>query len=199
MILIDNVNFLTEKFPRVWKVFKDKEEELEKQPVFVETAKNGDPTLKVTRDGREFYLHSKYNPRQEAEKFIARFQDVDQYKHVFFYGVGLGYHIELFLRRYPHVSTSIFEPDPAIMYKYLSTRNFSSLPLNRVGYFATNSSLSDVQQFLLEFATFVKDEKILFVILPSYERIFVEEYKSFVTMLREAIARKRLVINAEYF
>lgn len=198
-MLNDNIDYLSDRFPYTLKALQNMEDKLKAQPVLVETAKSGEPTLKRQKDGREYYIHSKYNPVQEAEKFVAQFQDVDKYKHVFFYGVGLGYHIELFLRKYPHVSASIFEPDPAIMYKYLSTRSLSSLPLNRVCYLVTNSSLSDVQQFLLEFATFLKDEKIFFVILPSYERIFKDEYKSFVTMLREAIARKRLATNAEYF
>ena len=92
MILIDNLNFLTERFPQLWQAIKPLEGKVF-PALEVTTARNGMPTLKVEKDGKSLYLHSSYNPEAEAERFVDQFTGVEKYRHVFFWG-GLGYHVE---------------------------------------------------------------------------------------------------------
>ena len=57
------------------------------------------PTISVSIENRPYYLHSKYDPKKEAQFLIERYKDeLEQYDHVLFYGVGLGYHVEALLK-----------------------------------------------------------------------------------------------------
>ncbi|MBK3494833.1 motility associated factor glycosyltransferase family protein [Viridibacillus sp. YIM B01967] len=58
----------------------------------VERAKNDVNTMQLNG----IYLYSKYNPKQEAEKFISKEVNV-QTKHYILFGLGLGYHAEALL------------------------------------------------------------------------------------------------------
>jgi len=90
-INIDNINFLTECFPHVWEVIKEyRPEENPEYRFNVEKAKSGAFTLTVNQSGKTLYIHSKYDPEQEAERLVAQFTEVSKYRQIFFYGVGLG-------------------------------------------------------------------------------------------------------------
>lgn len=69
------------------------------------------PTLKANINDRELFIHSKYNPKQEAERIVNNLDStIIEKDHVIFFGVGLGYHIELFAEKYPQKTFSIVEP-----------------------------------------------------------------------------------------
>ena len=55
------------------------------------------PTILYKSDASSVYIHSKYDPIAEAERFICQYSDIDRYK-LCFYEVGMGYHIEKFCR-----------------------------------------------------------------------------------------------------
>jgi len=66
-----------------------KEPEVERLP-----ARNGQPTLKVKLDdGREIYVHSSYDPEQEAIHW-AKGVNSGPGKSVVLFGLGLGYHLK---------------------------------------------------------------------------------------------------------
>ena len=195
MSLIDNINFLTERFPRFWEVFKDMAEEIKAQPALVETAKSGEPTLKIQKDGREYYIHSKYDPIREAEKFVAQFQDVDKYNHVFFYGAGLGYHIEAFLRKYPNLEYTIYEPEPAFFGAFLSTKSF--INPKKLKNLYVQFARKAMPVYLKDFIDFTEGEA-LFITLPSYERVLAEEYREFHDCFIRLISDKRQSLRTNF-
>ena len=110
MTSIDNINVIREKFPLLWARFKPEEAD---QDAVVEYEKGnlGKPTLSVTLDGKKIYLHSNYDPQYEAERMIENYDGkVHEYEHVLFYGIGLGLHVQEFMRKYPAVPFSLYEP-----------------------------------------------------------------------------------------
>src|SRR5437899_1278484 len=65
----------------------------------VTPSKSGYPTVSVpTPDGRSVCLHSRYKPLEEARKLA---DSIDTKSNVFFYffGFGLGYHVEAIFER----------------------------------------------------------------------------------------------------
>jgi len=64
---------------------------IDKNIYCVLNSRSGLPTLKVHFDNCDFFISSKYNPINEAEKFAK-----DKYtenENIFLYGLGMGYHI----------------------------------------------------------------------------------------------------------
>lgn len=65
------------------------------------TAANGDTTAKIQReDGRELYLHSSFNPVEEADFLIEKMPIQENTLYVVI-GFGLGYHVQALLKRIP--------------------------------------------------------------------------------------------------
>ncbi len=48
---------------------------------------------------KKVYLHSKYNPIREGETIVNQYSNIEDNTTIIFYGVGLGYHIDLFLKK----------------------------------------------------------------------------------------------------
>ncbi|HEO69754.1 MAG TPA: hypothetical protein ENN80_00705 [Candidatus Hydrogenedentes bacterium] len=71
--------------------------------------RGGEPTLKVG----SIYLHSRYNPREEAKRLVDS-AELDLKRPVLVVGLGLGYHVaELQARGVEHVA--VIEPDEAVV------------------------------------------------------------------------------------
>lgn len=194
MILIDNLNFLTERFPRIWETIKPLEGKVFPSLAVI-TAKNGAPTLKVVNEGKTLYLHSSYNPEAEAERFVARFSGVETYRHVFFFGIGLGYHIEAFMRKFPNLEFTLYEPVPEILSTYLATRPLANMPLKQLRNFYVETDPAYRSLLLKDFTDF-SDGNVLFVMLPSYEQAFPELAKEFLASFQRTLASKRFNLNA---
>jgi len=196
MNLIDNINFIREKLPLVWQEFDT--QRADRGEIKTTQAKNGLPTLYVEVDGREVFLHSKYNPLQEAERLVDRFENVEEYEHVLFYGIGLGYHIEYLLKKYPHLTYSVYEPNEEIFLRFLEYRELNQvMPLNRLRHIRIQKDKNINTQELADYLKLMITDKVLFVSLPSYERIFSEEYRQFAALFKDLITNKTSQINAE--
>jgi hypothetical protein len=81
----------------------------------VEPARSGDATLRVERGAASILLHSSYDPRKEAEEFVASFALQPRDK-VLVIGCGLGYHLREILRQQPRIEKLfVFEARPDIL------------------------------------------------------------------------------------
>jgi len=104
------------------------ESALESEPHAIEKSKSGLPTVSVrTTDGRAVYLHSRYEPRKEAERLIESIA-VEQKTTFYILGLGLGYHLELlFERASDEAIFCIFEPDIQMIRAAMESRDLSKL------------------------------------------------------------------------
>ena len=81
----------------------------------IETCKNGNITLKVNLDVRSVYLHSKYNPVKEAQKYYEDYEKVNYGSIILMFGFGLSYYVqELYNKVKTRGTIVIFEPDKEI-------------------------------------------------------------------------------------
>lgn len=197
MILIENQEILREQFPLLWDVIKNYQPDAKDQSVTLEEGKNGWPTLVVEQEGKKNYLHSKYDPVQEAERFVAQLEGVEEYQHVFFYGVGLGYHVEAFAQKYPNLKITLYEPNIEAFIHLLATRSLKKLPLKRLNQIYVETSPAVLDILLKDFTDFL-DDKVFFVSLPSYERVFSEHFKGFSQVFREILINKKTSLNVNY-
>jgi hypothetical protein len=148
------------------------------------------PTLSVTIENRTYFLHSKYDPKKEAEVLIDRYRDeLDKYDHVLFYGVGLGYHVETLVKRYPNMNYSLFEPAPNVFKHFLESNRLDTLDLSRLKNVYIDTEQDDAKDFLINITGNIQ-ERIMLIALPSYERIFEQKYKKFTEDFKAAVTAK---------
>ena len=196
MHLTENLNILSKSFPDTFKKIRDIDCIDESKSIRLEIARNGMLTIVYEKDSGPIYIHSKYDPATEAERFIGQYKDVDRYKHVFFYGLGMGYHIEEFCRKWPDKRFTFYEPEQCILHSFLKERQLKKLPLSSCIGIYTGSSQGDIGHMLQQYVSQINGE-VLFVILPSYERIFSENYKYFLEAFRAAVMNKRASLQAQ--
>lgn len=197
-INIDNINFLTERFPHVWEIIKRyRPGEKPEYRFNVVKAKSGALTLTVDQGDKTIYIHSKYDPVQEAERLVAQFKVATKYRQIFFYGAGLGYHIEAFAKRYPDLQFTIYEPHPEIFALYLAHRSLQTLPPKSLKNIHLETGVQESLCFLTDFINFSTGE-VLFVPLPSYERIFSRQYQWFTGVFQQLLTGKRVSLITNY-
>lgn len=104
----------------LWAVLPDLARQIEsllETPSYpVERARSGEVTLAIpTSTGRPLYLHSRFEPVDEARKLIAAV-DTDENVAFYVYGFGLGYHLLQLIERASDESLIyVFEPDPLVI------------------------------------------------------------------------------------
>ncbi|MGP7818528.1 motility associated factor glycosyltransferase family protein [Niallia sp. 01092] len=67
------------------------------------------PTVKVNMNGNSYYLHSRYNPILEAEKWAESITKPSRISRVIVIGVGAGYHIHALKQMYPKLKVDSIE------------------------------------------------------------------------------------------
>jgi hypothetical protein len=97
-------------------------EEAADGPLALEQAACGLPTAQLGGS----YLHSRYDPREEARRLLAR-ELPARFGSAVFFGFGLGYLPEAFLRLHPGRPLVVIEPDPGLFRQALAARDLREL------------------------------------------------------------------------
>lgn len=90
----------------------------------VSAARSGEPTVRLG----ETYLHSRYDPRREAQRLCDQLADaVAQPTALLFYGFGLGYLVEAFAQRLPGLPMVVVEASAEAFAAALEARDLRGL------------------------------------------------------------------------
>jgi hypothetical protein len=122
----------------------------------IEPARNGQPTLSLpAADGRHIYLHSRFEPRQEAERLVAPVLGHDK-PILYILGLGLGHHLQALLQSAGEETIfCIFEPDLRMIWTALSCIDFSELVAARRLVFLWKADKSDILSRLTTHSVFI--------------------------------------------
>lgn len=198
MYLNENIAKLKRKFAYIrWDALLQMQENADAQ-ISVETSRKGIDTLKVCIDGTVSYLHSKYDPLSEAERIADTLELNREDQHLLFYGIGLGYVIDVIREKNPHLTFSIYEPNPLIFLKFICCRKLSEEFLEALSSIYVEGLALEQELGLFVFLQDL-EYNIKPVILPSYERIYAEGYNSFCHKLKDSIVDKRFKVGTRYF
>lgn len=200
-MLADNIQFLKKYYPTLFDAMKNQELQINTIAFNLENAKNNQKTISVEDNGVKVYLHSRYDPRREANAVIANFvqnEHVDENTHVVFFGVGLGYHIEAFVEQYPNTEFSLFEPSPSLFNLFLAEKSLKSTTMKKMVLLSCAIPGGGVDGFFNELFLKITDKNIVFLNLPIYERLFAKEYKSFFEQFKKFVREKRMNLHTEY-
>lgn len=163
----------------------------------IEASRKGLDTIKVCIDGNVAYLHSKYDPLSEARTIVGSLELNPEVHHLLFYGIGLGYTLDVIRERMPQVTYSIYEPDPLVFKRFLSSRKLSASLVEALKSIYISGFMANEE--LESYAFFSElDYRTLPVALPSYERIFAENYNNFCIKFKNSIIDKRFNVGTRY-
>lgn len=192
-MLVDNINFLRDKFPHIReKLMAVEENQIGK--FLIEQGRKGKNTLLYRNNGKEIYLHSKYDPIREAETIITDYQGTEN-KNVIFYGTGLGYHIDLFVKQNPNNSFYIFEPVEELMLYFLSIQNLNKPEYKNLKNITVG--MDDLSKDIKHFLDLNRKDTVI-IQLPVHMQVFPEEYEKFNEIFLGILKSKRSDLAVNY-
>ncbi len=118
-----NFQILRDRYPGIYK--KIAKISFDEAIRVVET-KKGDYVPAIKREGRDIFIHSRFDPVKEAERFISEISSIGHNLFIVF-GFGFAYHIEELLRDTPEDSMVIvIERDPAVLLAAVTYRDLTA-------------------------------------------------------------------------
>lgn len=164
--------------------------------VVVENNTGKAPTIYVVSAGKKVYLHSRYNPYEEAKRIIDHIEIIGNYNYVIFFGLAFGYHVEYFINKFYNIPFSIFEPKFEIFRKCLENRDISFIEKSNLEnlYFADIDPASEKK---LEESLNSLNCNILIIPLTSYETAFPDEYNNFYKMFGQYYKNTAILDNTK--
>ncbi len=164
-------------------------------PYQVQPAKTSEPTVAVTvAEGRHLFLHSRYEPRQEAERLVDAAGIRDE---VVFYvfGFGLGYHVNVLLERVSSEAiVCVFEPDLLMLRTAMECRDLTAILESRRVMFFTKPDKADLFTRLTP-QTAMVSLGTASVVHPPSRQVHPEFYTQFETWVSEFAAFGRTSMN----
>ena len=149
------------------------------------SAKSGAPTLQVVlSDGRKRFLHSPYDPQEEAQRW-AVLQEFGPRDIVVVFGIGLGYHVrELVPLLSPTNRLILVEADPSLQNYLASDRRKSSA---RVPSSAQVVELRKLAR-LFDDIPFVQWTPLRLLALPAFTEIFAQAWQEAATEVHRLLS-----------
>ncbi len=197
MYLDENIKILKSIFQGInWDKLYDFANACDENKIKIVETRSGLKTMEIKRNGINMFVHSKYDPETEAEK-LASLNEISDDKHILFYGIGLGYLIKAYTKKYPEVKYSIYEPDPLILYHFLCHISLRVFSINNLQSIYIDNFFEESE--LVKHAFFQKfDESLVLVNLPSIEKLYNIEYKEFSNRLLNSIKDRRINNRTKY-
>jgi hypothetical protein len=164
-------------------------------PYPVQPSKAGPPTVAVTLpDGRSLFLHSRYEPADEARRLVQGLDVADQLVfHVF--GFGLGYHVDALLERASaEAILCIFEPDLLLLRTAMEHRDLTTLLESRRVMFFTTPDKADLFTRLTPHTAMASLGTVALV-HPASRQAHPEFHQQFQTWVDEFAAFGRTSMN----
>ncbi len=193
-MLANNEQLINRKYKGILDILNTVDESKAPGEIAVEKRPDREPTICFKNAGKIIYLHSRYNPREEAERIIGRFEDIGSYDHIVFFGFGLGYHVEYFAGKFPNKTFSVYEPELDVFRMCLENRDISFIERDNFDnfYFPVEASEKELELLLTGMNC-----SILAIPLPSYETAFPEDYKSFRRIFGQYFDNTEIIDNTK--
>lgn len=198
-MLINNRNFLRlnhqqlmEKLAQ-WEVIRSRNEDVQ-----VEPSRNGVSTLKINAEGKTHYIHSKYDPQIEAERLIAGIGDLNTYDHVLLIGIGLGYHLEELLKKYPNMKVSVYEPNIEVLYQFLTYQNISEQLGRNLKEIFVGIEVNAIHSFVKHIHQ--TNLKTFIYTLPVYKKLYEKQENIVMKAMKDVlkVEKSNLVTNISF-
>jgi hypothetical protein len=199
MILIENRHFLLNHYRSIIKKLSLQNIGNKELLTEIEESKNGSKTIKITKDGKTQYLHSKYNPEAESQNFLKYLHDLENYDHIFFFGIGLGYHIKAILEKFPHLKFTICEPNLEILSHFLENVNLNDLPTNQLEGIIISSDENELKSHITNLNRTLKSSTYVCSI-PLYENLYTKLLEVVMHSFKEILNSKRseIAVNVAF-
>lgn len=191
MMLIDNRKYLRMHHRSLSEQLVQWEREcVKKEDVQVEPSRKGALTLKMNVNGKQQYIHSKYDPQAEAERLISAVDSLEEYDHILFVGIGLGYQMKEVLKNYPSMKFSIYEPNIEVLYQFLSYQDISDCDPSKLQLIFAGV-LEEHLRNSIRVLNQKNNNKTFIYTLPAYQKLYTNQEAIIIQEMKDLLKGKR--------
>ena len=192
-----NLRIIKDRDMRFYQAIVDYEDMWDTELAVAESAKNGDTVVMYYREGRGYYLNSRYNPGAEAEKFMADCYDVLEQCFITLYGFGNGAFAREFLHRnQKNTGCFVYEPCADIFMRVLHDIDITDLLASDRFFLAVDGLNQD--QFglwLQDYFSIFNEGKNKYLITPIYKKLFPEQIEFYHSVITDKFTNYRMQQN----
>lgn len=153
----------------------------------IEYAKNGELVLVyIQEDGTKEYLGSRYNPTQEAEKYMADCVELPEKATLVLIGFGNGAHIREFMSKSKKKDTNciVFEPCKDLFMRILHDIDISDILKDERVHIVVNGVNDKMAGIYAEiYISSVNEKTNKYIALPKYRQLFSGACDEFLMIL----------------
>ncbi|MCY9514181.1 motility associated factor glycosyltransferase family protein [Paenibacillus apiarius] len=164
------------------------------------TARDGSPNVEIHKNERVVALHSLYNPDREAAGWLKSTEGkLEDSSHILVVGLGLGYHLQHLLEKYPTKKYYIYEPDIQLLHLALKLRDLTGI-LNHPNVITLAVGEEDhiLIQLLQSISNLVTD-KFEEVTIPIYKQLYGETISQLHTLSKQILLQYRANYITQYY
>lgn len=136
-------------------------------------SKNGLPNIEL---GNNKYLHSKYDPENEAKKWADGINMTDK-DSLIIMGLGLGYYLDELIKRFPQKTILVIEPDIDMFYNLITIRDIKQYYNNSKITLIVELEQEIISAIINEHFYFNSIRKPIIIEIPAYNNLYIEEIK----------------------
>jgi hypothetical protein len=193
-----NLDAFKKKYPGY---FQDADDATKLSDITAETvrAKDGSYTVILHKTGKSTYLHSRYRPVKEAQEWVKGMDTAGKSLFLIF-GCGLGYHIrEILNKAGEKARVIVYEPCIEVIKSVLEKADHIDILLNERVILINKLEETRLSKALSYHIEWHDTDKLLVSGIPSYRKLFEEEYLIFLRAVRNAVYDAILDINTSLF
>lgn len=176
-----NKNVLREKYPIMYEAIKDVHVDSVSDIVRIEDASKGGQIVIYNDNGTDIYLNSKYNPENEALKYMAETFELQDGALLFVFGLSNGYYIRThFENAKNNTRCIIFEPSKDIFEQVILHIDISDIiSSDKVLLILKDVNTEVFSTIAGSWLDMGNREFNKIIVAPKYIDLFREEYEEF--------------------
>lgn len=187
MLYEDNLSVLKSKYEKVYDTINDGFEISVSDKISVETSRKGGQVVVYHMQERDIYLSSKYDPVNEANKYMSEYFRMPDESILFMYGLSNGSYVREFIQNTKkNVKCIVYEPCVEVFMQVMKNINIKDiLELDRVYLVVKGINDEDFSLVVGRWLQLYNKDTNKVIAAPKYIDLFNENYTLFIQEIKE--------------
>lgn len=167
--------------------------------ISIEAAHKGGQTIVYHIQERDIYLNSKYDPENEANKYMSKYFDMADESILFMYGLSSGSYVREFIKNTKkNVKCIIYEPCVDVFMQVIKNIDIRDILGSSRAYIVVEGINDEDFSIVVErwLQLYNKDTNKIMV-APKYTDLFNEEYELFLQRIKELYEKFYIFVNTD--
>lgn len=189
-----NMKALNGTHPIIYDAIMRMHDDTLQENVVVSYAKNGEPIIIYRKNGREYYLNSKYNPADEAKRFMEEYFSVPDKALVTMFGIANAFFCrELLINNKRKIKCVVYEPSVDIFIQVLKNIDITDVLVDeRVSLVVDGINEQVLFNMFNDIIDTYNKRTNRHILLPKYKEVFSEAYAFFDKIIHEQYVHLRV-------